>query len=347
MLLSELFQTLVARNGQYIISSDLSAFNLNMTTFWAMCQPTITRYYKFCPIIKTFNINVSGVTNYYDFTQDPNNVGFIANANSYNIAVSGTPTPGDIINLTITNSALSGGHQVISYTVLMSDTVITIAAALNSLINANTQCIINNITSTVAVNVLTVISASIIAYTTYSYTVSGAESEVLTIGLTPATYGAPPKRVTDCIPVNSMTLISTLAVFMSPLKADVWNPSRLIEPRPFIPVYRRPILYVTEQSAMDVTAIYDPQIVVTTNSNKVITEVEVIGIEDEPYFYILLQMLSGRFLKAVGLSRRAFTLTDMPVITDAAMLVQEGQTEYDEGYKALLASHPWDMSIRP
>ena len=176
---------------------------------------------------------------------------------------------------------------------------------------------------------------------------TNAHTEVLTIVTPPPIYGSTPTFLISVVPVNSMTLLSTLAVFVSPMTKDVWNPDRLVEPRPFIWEYRRPSIWMTELGGLDVMAAYDYQIILTKDGNGVLLDVEIVGIEKHQNFYILEQILSGRFLIALGRSRRAFTYTDMPIMSDAATLVAEGLQEYNEGIKLLHSRHDWSISCRP
>lgn len=53
------------------------------------------------------------------------------------VAISGAPTAGDILTVTISNAALSGGSESVNYTVLSTDSTVSIAAGLTSLINAS------------------------------------------------------------------------------------------------------------------------------------------------------------------------------------------------------------------
>ncbi len=55
------------------------------------------------------------------------------------VAVSGSPTTSDVVKITVHNAALSTGSTQISYTVLSTDTLQTIASALVSGINGSTS----------------------------------------------------------------------------------------------------------------------------------------------------------------------------------------------------------------
>ena len=53
--------------------------------------------------------------------------------------IGGSPTTGDVLTITAHNQALSGGDEAVSYTVLSSDTLLTIADGLAAAINADTH----------------------------------------------------------------------------------------------------------------------------------------------------------------------------------------------------------------
>jgi len=61
-----------------------------------------------------------------------------------------------------------------------------------------------------------------------------------------------------------------------------------------------------------------------------------------------LDLVEGRFLISLARSRRAFTIADMPITTDADVLVTEGQTLLDETLNDLGETNSsWFLAVRP
>jgi RHS repeat-associated protein len=58
-------------------------------------------------------------------------------AGNITATIGGSPTTGDTLTITTTNSSLSGGQESVTYTVLSTDNLVTIAAGLTSAINAD------------------------------------------------------------------------------------------------------------------------------------------------------------------------------------------------------------------
>ena len=58
-----------------------------------------------------------------------------------------------------------------------------------------------------------------------------------------------------------------------------------------------------------------------------------------------INLILGKFLQAVGRSRRAFTLQDLPITTDAEELVSEGKEIYLEATESLRLSNKFWLSI--
>jgi YD repeat-containing protein len=66
----------------------------------------------------------------------------------WNASIGGTKTTGDILTITVKDTALAGGQQAINYTVLAGDTLTTIATGLKNAINANANLIALGVTAT-------------------------------------------------------------------------------------------------------------------------------------------------------------------------------------------------------
>jgi RHS repeat-associated protein len=110
-----------------------------------------------------------------------------ANQNPTQFAlIGGTKTTGDVLTLTIYDAALSGGSVAVTYSVLSTDTLATIATGLASAINANSSLTGIGISASSSSTVVSINSNSA-NVTSYRQTVSAAATE--TISLTTSTPG--------------------------------------------------------------------------------------------------------------------------------------------------------------
>ncbi len=99
-------------------------------------------------------------------------------------AIGGNKAAGDVLTLTVYDAGLSGGTQAVSYTVLSSDTLKTIATALATAINGNSNLSGIGVTAAANSTVVNIKSASINA-TSYAESTNGGAKETIT--LAPAT----------------------------------------------------------------------------------------------------------------------------------------------------------------
>jgi RHS repeat-associated protein len=88
-----------------------------------------------------------------------------------NAVIGGTKTTGNILTITVLDSALSGGLTAVNYTVLAGDTLTTMATGLKNAINANAGLTAAGITATSVGTAITIKSTSANA-TTYSQSTS-------------------------------------------------------------------------------------------------------------------------------------------------------------------------------
>ncbi|HEY9778281.1 MAG TPA: RHS repeat-associated core domain-containing protein, partial [Planktothrix sp.] len=100
--------------------------------------------------------------------------------------VGGTKATGDVLTLTVHDAALTGGQQAVSYTVLSSDTLTTIATGLKSAVNGNANLTTLGVTATSAGTVVSVNSNSTNA-TSYTESVTGTETITLAVDQNPTT----------------------------------------------------------------------------------------------------------------------------------------------------------------
>lgn len=101
--------------------------------------------------------------------------------------------------------------------------------------------------------------------------------------------------------------------------------------------YRKPDLYVPVQGTYDVHAWYDHKIeeIVAEGETEGETktyEVKTINFGDDEVFF---KLLKAKFLKGTAGSRRAFTMQDIPLLTDADTLMTEAKALEEEANKEL------------
>ena len=99
-----------------------------------------------------------------------------------NAVIGGTKTTGNTLTITVSAPALSGGHTAITYAVLSSDTLTTIAAGLKTAINASSSLSTLGVTATSVGTVITIKSTSSNA-TTYSQSTSTNATETIALSI--------------------------------------------------------------------------------------------------------------------------------------------------------------------
>ena len=109
-------------------------------------------------------------------------------------------------------------------------------------------------------------------------------------------------------------------LFGNPLKQQ-FN-ANLIDKTPFVFTYRKPVLYVQIDCELDITAAYHHKFKesIDPNTSKKTYELPTITPDNVEF----IQLVQAKFLKGLGRSRRAFTIGEIPLLTDASELVSEG-----------------------
>lgn len=109
--------------------------------------------------------------------------------------------------------------------------------------------------------------------------------------------------------------------------------------------YNAPVLSVYgPEDLYDVTAHYQPALAdIQRDANNKVTDATVPGIDyrDEHF----LDLLVGFFLIALGRSRRAFTLNDLPVTMDGDQMVSEGDEKLRTAREALQEQASWELAL--
>jgi hypothetical protein len=335
MLLSDIVSMLFAESGQYIIGN-LDDIKLNMQGIWNSLQHEIYNYQRFVPLVKRFNIEVPEFF-IYDFTFDQNNQGYsIGNAFTFT-QTSSFPIGSSQVSLTFSNQNIEPGNVVVQFNGMDVATDATNPGYLTFSVDPD------NYTGTIDYNAGT----AVIYATDLSAANNGVEIQVTGTYVNP---GTPPVEILGLVPVGTMQVISVLAYWMSPMVRDIYNPQRLTEPRMFLWQYNNNKLYYSETGWLDVTCSYDYQYIQQFNdpaNPTCLTDVEIPYLELDTNFYVLKQILLGRFMQVIGRARRAFTFNDLPITTDAAELVREGTEIYNEARKLLYQAHDWSASVRP
>jgi RHS repeat-associated protein len=99
-----------------------------------------------------------------------------------NAVIGGTKTTGDVLTLTFKDAALSGGQKSINYTVLSGDNLTSIATAIKTAINADTDLQALAMNATSVGTALTIKSTSSNA-TTYAQSVSTGATETIVLSI--------------------------------------------------------------------------------------------------------------------------------------------------------------------
>lgn len=99
-----------------------------------------------------------------------------------NAMIGGTKSTGNILTITVSDAALSGGSTAINYTVLAGDTLTTMATGMKNAINANAGLTAAGITATSAGTTITIKSTSANA-TTYSQSTSVGATATIALSI--------------------------------------------------------------------------------------------------------------------------------------------------------------------
>lgn len=99
--------------------------------------------------------------------------------------------------------------------------------------------------------------------------------------------------------------------------------------------YRKPVLTIGINSELDIIAVYKHKLVSATEDGKIVFRVDTIDDCSDVFF----NLLRARFLKALGRSRRAFTMQDLPITVDASELVSEGTDLEERVMEDLIENH--------
>jgi len=105
--------------------------------------------------------------------------------------------------------------------------------------------------------------------------------------------------------------------------------------------YESPRLYCNYGGTFDIQSIYARNI---TAIGDPVTDYDIENIDFDDELFI--EIMIGRFLKSLGRSRRAFTLSALPVEMDAAELVSEGTERENNALESLKGDNSsWHLAL--
>lgn len=96
--------------------------------------------------------------------------------------------------------------------------------------------------------------------------------------------------------------------------------------------YRKPVLTVPVEAEYDIKAVYKHKVTSQQISNKTVYSVDTITEEDETFF----DLLTSHFMKILATSRRAFTLQDLPIVSDASELISDAKELQEKAERELI-----------
>lgn len=152
---------------------------------------------------------------------------------------------------------------------------------------------------------------------------TGSNTYIFNSGFDPE-LGRVPDWIAECVPVR--TYLNGIASVG--LNYNQNSNQELVVATQYPYVYKKPVLSVPLVGNHKITAVYKHIIEEVKNQqNEIIDyEIKTITLADTWFFKLLL----ARFMKGIGRSRRAFTLSEITITTDADALVSDGETLEDK-----------------
>ena len=146
-----------------------------------------------------------------------------------------------------------------------------------------------------------------------------------------------PEYIVEAIPVRISGVV--------PFLINTYNrPTETVSPKIEYPyVYRKPTLTVPASAEYDLHVLLKHKVTRIPDSDTESYEVVTIS-DDEDEF---IDLLTAKFLIGLGRSRRAFTLQEIPLVSDAADLVSEGKELEAEAMENLIENKgKWYLAWR-
>ena len=155
-----------------------------------------------------------------------------------------------------------------------------------------------------------------------------------------------PRWISSCLPVGFANALNVPGahIFRAAVGYDPLNRmgKNLEQPSSWIWKYEKPVLYVPYTGDLDLTMHGDYIVYEEYATGGALKEVDIPDLE---YDDVFVKLVTGKFLVAVGRSRRAFTLTDIPVALDSETLVGEGNDMIAEAKESLRENSSWHYSL--
>jgi hypothetical protein len=161
-----------------------------------------------------------------------------------------------------------------------------------------------------------------VPYDEHVYVDGGAQRAInltpqLMKGLTGKSYLGTPDWVSDA---NPSRLFGVNPYFIFKNLDPKQNPY-LIEKSSLPWRYRKPTIYLPVSAEWDLHCVWKHRVVEDESESGFSFDVPTLEAEDADKFIKLLQ---GMFLQGVGRSRRAFTMSDLPILMDGSEITSEG-----------------------
>ena len=323
MLFSEIVSYCLNRSGQFI-TGELSELNLTMEQVWYTLDQDIQNYERFFPLIKKYNIVIhtspSGACT-YDYTADPNNPGIFTllpapqlvlngdqGSTLYGYQVFGLDEYGNVMAATMCTSTSLG-----AFTLTSTDSItLSWAPMMDAVSYAVYRFVTAGGTNT---------TGKIWEGTTNTMTDTGLVGDRTKL---PHVLGNMPERITKIVPVGFRQNMTNWNTFKRQ-RGFPGQMGRVPTPRLIRPDWRAPILYMSEPGQMDIEATYKRYRRFTYDTQGKLLDVDIQDLEGEK---TLLDILYAQFLIMLGNLFTAFDHTDMPITTNGAALVEQGNDMY-------------------
>jgi len=144
-----------------------------------------------------------------------------------------------------------------------------------------------------------------------------------------------PEWISNVKPLEG-TRSSILTIFQSATFSNLTVPHQLVWK------YDKPNFYCQYNGAYEITGCYKYPLTITKDDENKITEVD---IENLDYELSFLNLVLGKFLIALGKSRRSFTINDLPITMDSDSVVSEGTEIYENAKESLYEKSYWWKAI--
>ena len=142
-----------------------------------------------------------------------------------------------------------------------------------------------------------------------------------TLGIPHMISGVVPVRLSGTIPLSLRAFFggATSLDGRTLVDSSIYDVTK----NPYPVEFRNNTLYTPLEGDHDITALYLHQVTSEVVDGRTVYDVPGVDVLDGTYENFF-ELLFGKFLQALGRSRRAFTIQDLPIQTDASELVAEG-----------------------